>query len=168
MIKQCSCAKWLWRICLHCLTIWTQKLPATCGLGFFFIFYFLLLPYLAKFWHLPATVADKQPSIWAPVVFRYISAGWSTCLPGWLVLAGDNHLKKFISSLVHSVLRVNEDVTITTYQQQGLGGNHWGGGGLVTFLLDVTTRTLLVSDMFWSWAVVSIYQCWWPLGVDLQ
>lgn len=65
------------------------------------------------------------------LLFSDISAGWWNCLQGWLILAGDTHSSKLISSPVHGVL---EDVTITTHQQQGPVGRT--GGQLITHFAE--------------------------------
>lgn len=68
------------------------------------------------------------------LLFSDISAGWWNCLQGWLILAGNTLFSALISSPFHSVLEANEDVTITTHQQQGPTGKT--GGQLVTHFAD--------------------------------
>lgn len=109
------------------------------------------------------------------LLFSDISAGRRSCTQGWLILAGSDHCNRLISSPIHSVLEVNEELTITAHQQQGLMGGKTKkklGASPSHILLNVKMVLmwfcLLPGEMFWSWTIVSTYQCWWSLVVDSQ
>lgn len=148
MIKQQSSG------CVECATIWTlnhHQPPAEC---------FSL--HLAAVWHLPATLAGTQPSLRGPVVFRYFS--WPVKFLTRMIDFGRQQQVHFQSNSQ----RTRSKSYNNHFSTAGLNGKNGGPTRHTFYWAVLKWFCLLPEEMFWSWTIVSTYQCWWSLVVELQ
>lgn len=104
------------------------------------------------------------------LLFSDISAGWRDCVQGWLILAGSIHFNKFISSPVCTWSKwKSHNNHLSTAGPDG--GKNWGADCSHISLnvkMVLMWFCLLPEEMLWSCTVVSTYQCWWSIVVELQ
>lgn len=144
-----NCLMRLWLNNISMCRMWhnldSKPPPHTCG-GVF-------LPHLAMVQYLPATLAVNKPLLRGPVVFRYFS--WPVKFLTRMIDFGRQQLLQQVNFKPNSVSLKST----TTYQQQGLIGKTNSSH----ISLNVKTMSmwfcLFPEEMFWSWTIVSTYQC---------